>query len=235
MTNRREFLRTGVTVSAMPLAINGLLSAETAAREAGAGGVALHATIVDDRYAEARRFGDALGELGVRAAALRDGDVTDAYLALRSLWRERPAAIAGLTQFGPMFVLERLGFERGLRVVLRVEHRVRGDGELEHAIAGAPHVVALAETLQRQGVEWPVLFAALARTASGGGLGPRVERTVRTPGAKPELSRGEDPLDAFGVPESVIHYYRPIALRHGFGIPWDGPLFSWVIAPKAQG
>ncbi len=233
MTNRREFLQTGVTVSAMPLAINGLLSAGTAAARGAGTAPVLHTALSDDRYAEGRRFAEALGEIGVRAVALRDGDVTEPYLALAALWRERPAAVAGLTQFGPMFVLERLGFEHGLRVVLHVEHRVSGDGELEHSITGAPQVIALAEALQRQGVEWPVLFAALAR-AAGDGRGPRTERAIRTAGARPKLSRGEDPRDPFGVPESVIHYYRPIALRHGYGIPWDGPLFTWVIAPAAR-
>ena len=35
------------------------------------------------------------------------------------------------------------------------------------------------------------------------------------------------------APESVIHYYRQFASQEGNGVPWDGPLFSWVLAPGA--
>lgn len=168
MTNRREFLQTGVSVSTLSFAINGLVSDAAHARSAD-NKVALHKAIFDDRYAEGRAFAQTISGLGVPAEALRDGDVTHFYEELDLLWRERPAAIAGLTQFGPMFVLERLGLERGLRVARRVEHEVRSSGPLEHTMTGAP--------------------------------------------------------------ESVIHYYRPLALQEGRGIPWDGPLFSWVIAP----
>lgn len=232
MTNRREFLQTGVSVSALPLALHGLLSAETARARSADERTMLEAVVVDDRYAEALRFADALGVLGVPAQSLRDGDVTDSYLALERLWRERPVAIAGLTQFGPMFVLERLGREHGLRVALRAEHRVNGDGTLAHVIGGAPDTLAFAETLQRESPDWPVLTAMLAASCRGAGAATR-ECTIATPGGKPRLRRSAGaPKDP--APDSVIHYYRQFALQEGREIPWDGPLFSWVIAPRAR-
>jgi hypothetical protein len=45
----------------------------------------------------------------------------------------------------------------------------------------------------------------------------------------------ERPTDSgsTGESDSVIHYYRQFAIQEGRGIPWDGPLFSWVLAPGA--
>jgi hypothetical protein len=69
------------------------------------------------------------------------------------LWRKEHVAIAGLTQFGPMFVLERLAHERGMHVALRVEHQVRAAGTLAHAVSAHPETVALAEQLSSRGLD----------------------------------------------------------------------------------
>ena len=233
MTNRREFLETGVAVSALPFALNGLVAPEAAAARGAAGHVALEKAIYDARYAEGRLFAAALADLGVPAEALGDGDVTDAYVELDLAWRRRPAAIAGLTQFGPMLVLERLGRERGLRVAFQVEHQVHADGVLAHIMSGAPDTLALAETLRRRELEWPVLIAALAAHCRGDCTAP-ISRSIATPGAKPVLGREPNAPGLPDAPASPIHYYRPLALQEGRGIPWDGPLFSWVIAPRAR-
>lgn len=236
MTNRREFLQTGVSVSVLPLVTHGLLSpaaASALSEDSRANHAVLHQATFDDRYAEGRSFAEALGAVGVSARGLRDGDVTDPYQALDLLWRGRPAAIAGLTQFGPMFVLERLGRERGLRVALRVEHRVRADGTIAHVMSGAPETLSLAETLRRHGVDWPVLIAALA-TRCRADCTPPAARTIATSGGEPVLARAPDAIGCADAPASVIHYYRQFAIQEGRDIPWDGPLFSWVIAPPAR-
>ena len=119
MTNRRQFLQSGVAVSALPLALDKLTG-----RPSGTGGpasdfVRLHKAIYDDRYVEGQRFADAMRGFGVPCRALENGDVTAFwYEELDLLWRERQVAVAGWTQFGPMFVLERLAAERGLRMAL---------------------------------------------------------------------------------------------------------------------
>lgn len=233
MTNRREFLQTGVSVSALPLVMRGLLAPGTAAARGTGERLVLHKAIVDDRYAEGRQFAETLGEIGVPAEALNDGDVTRAYLALDALWRNRPVAIAGLTQFGPMLVLERLGGERGLRMAFRAEHRVSPDGMLAHALSGAPETLDIAENLRREVLDWPVLIAALAANCRGDCLTP-AERIIATPGRKPAMTRAAPASSVAGEPESVIHYYRPFTVQEGREIPWDGPLFSWVIAPAAR-
>lgn len=232
MTNRRDFLQTGVSVSALPLTLNGLLSRSAAAAPGVAAHVTLATAIFDDRYTEGRLFAETISRIGVRTQALLDGDVTNAYLTLDRLWRHRPSAIAGLTQFGPMLVLEQLGRERGLRVALRVEHAVRADGTLAHTMTGAPDTLALAEILRQQDVEWPVLIAALAAHCRGHCSAP-AERTIKTAGGRPLLMQRPNASGSAGEPESVIHYYRQFAIQEGRGIPWDGPLFSWVLASGA--
>jgi hypothetical protein len=130
MPNRREFLQSSAALSAV--AMNGLLVREAAAMSAVRNYAGLHTIIYDDRYPEACEFAAAAAEQSVAIRALDAGDVTRLYEELDLLWRSRPFAIGGTTQFGPMFVLEQLGIERGLRTALRVEHR--------------PHIVMAAES-----------------------------------------------------------------------------------------
>jgi hypothetical protein len=232
MANRREFLQTGVSVTALPPAINALLSGVASARAEGDNAV-LHKAIFDDRYAEGRAFAAAIGRFGVPLHALRNGDVTDFwYDELDMLWRERPAAIAGSTQFGPLFALERLASERGMRVALRVEHQVRPDGTLAHVMTGAPETLALAERLRVERIDWPLLVAALLTHCRADCRAP-VEHTVVMPGEAPALQTASVPLGSPRAPHSVIHYYTPKAIQEGRDVPWDGPLYSWVIAPAA--
>jgi hypothetical protein len=33
----------------------------------------------------------------------------------------------------------------------------------------------------------------------------------------------------------MIHYYAPLAIQQGHEFPLDGPLYSWVVVPRARG
>lgn len=233
MTNRREFLQTGVAVSALPLAADGLLFPESATAAVAPGArrdIGLYKAIFDDRYAEGRRFAEQAQRFGAPVRALTSGDVTDFwYDELDLLWRRTPAAIAGLTQFGPMFVLERLAHERGLRTAMRIEHQLRDDGSLAHVVQAPPESVALMEGSELARADWPALAAALA-THCRADCATLANATAVAPGAKrplPDAPRADGP-------ESVIHYYTPLAIREGQGVPWDGPLYTWVLAPRAD-
>jgi hypothetical protein len=231
MPNRREFLQTGAAVSAV--GVGALV-----ARDAGALGamaesaVGLHAAIVDDRYALAADFAAALGGHGVPVHTLDDGDVTRFWRAeLEPLWRTRRVAVAGLTQFGPMFAVALLAAERGLRTVLRVEHRAAGDDALAHVATGPVAVLDWLENAATSGVEWPGLMA-LAAWRSAGTLGPQHTATLRLPGGRPELSAA---ARARATTEpSPIHYFAPRGVQQGYGVAADGPLYSWAVAPRAR-
>jgi hypothetical protein len=131
-----------------------------------------------------------------------------------------------------MLVLEQLGVERGLRMALRVEHRLQADGTLAHSVTAAEETLALANALGASDFAWPVAMAALACGCASPGDAP--ERTVALAfgGAQPELQRAgaEPPASA-----SFIHYYTPRDVQQGYGPAVDGPLYSWVIAPTLRG
>lgn len=232
MTNRREFLQTGVSVPAWPLALSGLISSGASARIAK-DRLAVHKAVFDDRYAEGRMFADAMAGFGVPVFALDNGDITKLWTdELDRLWRKTPAAVAGSTQYGPMFALERLANGRGMRVALRVEHQVRPDGTLAHVMEGPSETMAMAAHLEGRGIEWPAIIAVLLTHCRVGGSAP-VERTIATQAARPVLTSASRPSGSASASESVIHYYTPHAIQQGRAVPWDGPLFSWLIAPRA--
>jgi hypothetical protein len=225
MTNRREFLQTSVAVSALPLTIHELVS-PAEAMPAARGAVLVRKAIVDDRYAEARIFAHELARQRVPAACLADGDVTRAYEHLDLLWRTDRFAVGGMTQFGPMLVVEQLARDRGLRVALRIEHAARVDGTVAHTITAAPGTLAVAAELAEQRPDWPALAAALVARCRPGA--EQARRTLVTSDTAPApLTR------ASALPrESIIHYYTPHAIREGAPLPLDGPLFTWVVMPR---
>jgi hypothetical protein len=229
MPNRREFLQTGAVVSAV--AMNGLMARGAEATSAARAGLALHKAIYDGRYALAREFAVAVVRQGVPVGALEDGDVTRFwYDELDLEWRRRPAVIAGTTQFGPMFVLEQLGAERGLRMALRVEHRPQPDGTLVHEITADANTIVLARDLGAAGFEWPVLMAALVCNVSTAATSQETA-ALAIGGIQPQLAAA---LQAqAGSQSSSIHYYTPRAVQQGYGVALDGPLFSWVLAPRS--
>jgi hypothetical protein len=225
MTNRREFLQTGAAVSAF--AVNGLVPRGAAAVHAIGATVSLQKAIYDDRYAESRRFAQTMTEHGVPVRVIENGDVTAFwYDELDLAWRQGPVAVAGLTQFGPMFVLERLAIERGMRLAMRIEHEPGPGGTLAHAFSAPRATIRIAEQLRATGLDWPALTGTLA--CRYGAASGRLEHAVLvTSGTRPRL-------ESAAARESIIHYYTPRAVQQGYSVPLDGPLFSWVIAPAAR-
>jgi hypothetical protein len=230
MTSRRQFLQTGIAASALPLSINALLSPSPAAAGSQVARVSLYKAIFDGRYAEGQTFARQAAGFRVPVHSLPYGDVTEIYDELDVLWRKERVAIAGLTQFGPMFVLERLARERGLQVALRVEHQVRADGTLAHVVSAHPETAALAEQLSVRGVDWPTSMAMLASHCRDHDAAAATKVTILTPGAQPVMLREPGAQR----PESIIHYYVPALIQAGQGVPLEGPLFSWVITPAAR-
>ena len=227
MTNRREFLQTSVSVSSLPLAMKvGLPASAIAAPEYR---IELDRVVFDDRYPEAVAFAHAAGGTAATSRALDRGDVTALwYDELDAAWRDKPLTIAGMTQFGPMFVLERLARERGLELIMRIEHGVPSQGTMAHEVMGPPETAIAAEYLEAQPLDWPVLAAVMVTHCPARGP-ERATRRFKTAAAAPV------PVEPTGPqPDTVVHYYLSAALRDGEGIPWDGPLFTWLIAPPSR-
>jgi hypothetical protein len=131
-------------------------------------------TVVDERFAAARALGAQARARGWAVSAIQ-GDVTQLWyadLALR--WRSGPAPIAGLTTASALFCLERLAWDAGMRLNLRIDHRGHRDGRVEHGLAAQPGLLARAE------------LAGLARADFTAALPPLLARATHAPRGRPE-------------------------------------------------
>lgn len=151
MTNRREFLHTAAALSAAPLV----------GRAAFAGmhqSIALETVVFDARHSEARAFGARAGTLGASPRAI-EGDITELWLGeLLGRWRAAPVAVAGLTERPALFLLERLAWDHGLRVVFEAEHEPDANGRAGHRVVRSADP-GLARELEAAGAGWPRALA----------------------------------------------------------------------------
>lgn len=183
MTNRREFLQIGLAATALPVAGGLFASGVQAAVSSPPPVMPLYKVLFDDRFAEGKAFGEVASHLGLACHAMQGGDVTDFwYHDLDLAWRAEPKPIAGFTRHGPLFVLEHSGWDRGLRVVFRAEHRSLGDGVIEHRLSGPAESLNTAAALAPAGSDWVRLMAAMVTQCAAGCSQP-AERTVVTRGA----------------------------------------------------
>lgn len=181
MTNRREFLQIGLAAAALPIA-QGLLYAEPVAAEVTGvpQSVPLYKAIFDSRYAEGRMFGDQAQRRGVSVLGFQ-GDVTNFWfndLDLR--WRNGREAIAGFTAHAALFVLERLAWDRGLKVVFRAEHHSL-PGSIEHRLTCREPLTSLARPLANAGERWSQVMANIV-TRCPVGAAESVAHQLVTPG-----------------------------------------------------
>ena len=182
MSSRRHFLQVGITASALPFALTNLQALPESSAEAVAPINELprrtfYKVIVDERIPESLRFGQHMREMGSAVHAIR-GDVTDLWFHdLFAQWTKEPVAIAGLTEHGPLFCLERLAWDHGMRVVYRAEHRLDGDCVL-HEVSGPEAVIGRAADLGPAGVDWTTQAARLVSGCQDGRSPTAVTRAV---------------------------------------------------------
>jgi hypothetical protein len=93
----------------------------------------LHLAIFDHRFAAGRQFASSSEARGIATRPIAN-DVTSLwYSELHPLWKQQPVAIAGVTAYGALFCLERLAWDRGMRVLHREQCDPQG------AVAGEPN------------------------------------------------------------------------------------------------
>ena len=126
MIDRRTFVQYGVTGLVVTLTA-GSFKLAGAATDA-------HLAIFDRRFAAARKFAQTTEARGISTRAIA-GDVTWVWFnELHPLWKQRPVAIAGLTTYAPLFCLERLAWDHGMRVIQRNQHDMRSPNEPDQAL-----------------------------------------------------------------------------------------------------
>ena len=153
MTNRREFLQTAAALSAAaPLAGRAAFAPGTGRQ------VALDAVVVDSRHAASREFGLRAARLGAALRAI-EGDITDLWQKeLLGRWQASPGAIAGLTERPALFLLERLAWDHGMRVVFEAEHVPAAAGAAAHRVVRTADA-RLARDLDEAGSGWTRVLA----------------------------------------------------------------------------
>ena len=138
MTNRREFLQIGVGAAAWPLVAG---AAHAAGVQAAPPSIPLFAAIYDMRFSESVAFARRCEALGVKSCSI-DGDMTRLWFdEIYPRWQRGPAAIAGLTAYGPLFCFQELARDVRMRVVFRAEHGPAASGGT-HTLNGPTQMVA---------------------------------------------------------------------------------------------
>lgn len=121
----------------------------------------LYAALFDRRFSDSRLFSWAAQQRGIEIRSI-SGDVTDVwYSELHPRWKESAVPIAGVTTYGPLFCLERLAWDHGMRVVYRGSHQRRSDRTIEHRLEAAAHQPEATPRKLSGRDAWPVEIAAL--------------------------------------------------------------------------
>jgi hypothetical protein len=238
MTNRREFIQVTLTASvggALAATAGEALAVEaiqlTQPEYAGAvryslrdpARLPLYAALFDRRFSDSRLFSWAAQQRGIEIRAI-SGDVTDVwYSELHPRWKEAAVPIAGVTTYGPLFCLERLAWDHGMRVVYRGSHQRRSDRTIEHRLEVAAQHSAITEHQLERATHWP---EATPRKLGGRDAWP-VEIAALMAGISP-LAKPV-PLNRNGV--STITCVGQCAPT---GSEPSETLYSWVIAPRAR-
>lgn len=122
MNSRRDFLKLSAAVSAWAAgaAQGGQVSQLAAVPSTPLYRGDFYKVVGDQRYPESMAFVAAARGQGIAGHTLARGDISKFWLnELQTVWQQTPAAVAGLTDAGPLFCLEQLCGQYGLRVIQR--------------------------------------------------------------------------------------------------------------------
>jgi hypothetical protein len=162
MASRREFLQVGLASLALPISAHAAFSSEIFPESRAGRVTPLYKVVYDQRFAASRMFAQEASDLGATLHPIQ-GDITDLWFHdLYARWKQSPVAIAGLTAQGPLFCLERLAWDHGMRVVFRADHSHQASGLLEHTLAVPEAMARRAAQVADRGAEWPRWMAGLA-------------------------------------------------------------------------
>lgn len=182
MPTRRTILKSAAALSAAPLAPR-IVFAD------GQAPAVLDALVIDSRHPESRAFGLRASDWGAPLRKM-DGDITDLWInELNTRWQSNPAAVAGLTERPALFVIERLAWDRGLRVVFEAEH-LPADGSAVHKVVRSANA-RLEAALNAAGQSWPAVLADQLLTGS------RVATRDHRPSGAAMADRHDEPMKLY--------------------------------------
>jgi hypothetical protein len=188
MTNRREFLHLGVAALSLPIAARAGLSNGLIAADERGESEPLYKVCFDERYPACAAFADEMKRRSIPTQTIR-GDITELWFSdLYYQWKQGPAAVAGLTAPGPIFCLEMLARDAGMRVALRVDHRQSAGDRIEHEFAGPEELLTRAADLESGAERWPERMAELVAQFPA-----ERDRTATKRFSAPAVATGKDP------------------------------------------
>lgn len=161
MTSRRQFIRSGLALSALSLPA---VPAWASAGVPVARRPYFERFIFDGRFAEAvevARYVTSFAQTSIRI----QGDLTPLwYDDLDPAWKRGSMTLAGVTTEHGLFVLETLAADRGMRVVYRGRHAAPAGGRIAHTSAGP---IRMLEHLAAERASfWSTLADAMTRYAA---------------------------------------------------------------------
>ena len=188
MASRREFLQIGVAALALPISARAGLAPAILGQANESTPTPLYKVIFDERFASSRAFASEVKRLGASVYGIK-GDITDLWFNdLDARWKKEAIGIAGLTEHGPLFCLERLAWDHGMRVVYRADHTYRADGYMEHELSGSERMLREAVNISSSGPDWSSRTASLL-TRCPANKAQASKMTVVTPAVK----KADDP------------------------------------------
>lgn len=148
--------------------------------------IVLYGIIADRRFPESVSFASEARRLG-HDVSMIDGDITSLwYSEIGPRWEQGHAAVGGLTTQGPLFCLERWAWDKGMRVILKMQHLRQADGQVRHLLAPEATSV-LNQKLAAAGEAYPVVAARAVHACAQGaplrGLSPEVTCRLADPEA----------------------------------------------------
>lgn len=206
MANRREFLQIGMAASAWPIAAkaDSISDKNTV--------IPFYKVVFDSRYEDSQKFADQMSKQGVPVHGIT-GDITPFWFKeLDAIWKKEPVAIAGMTAHGPLFCLERLAWEKGMRVVYRAHHTPCAGDIIEHTLA-AP------ELMIDKSKSGAFAFAGLD-TNWGAGVAKLMQ----------ECPLGHTAMDETKLTMPI----STMSIDTGGVDAFADPLISWIIAPAKK-
>lgn len=187
MANRREVLQIGMAAAVLPFGAGRAWGAPPV----GTGHeefISVYEALYDTRFAASRAFAERMATHGISTVAM-SGDMTAFWSDnLYHRWQEGATAIAGLTARGPLFCLERLAWDYGMRVIFRAQHSPSAAGSVWHEIEGVSTLVDVARR-EASAEDWiGAMSGVVGRYPSTSA--PSVRAEVHT--AKPAVQVPED-------------------------------------------
>ena len=156
MTDRRTFLKTGITALALPTIARNAFSLPLAIPAEKPSYIVPYKVVYDERYQDSIEFAREANKLGAATHGI-NGDVTDLwYNDLYHEWKKGPAAIMGMTTNDALFCLQILAQDQRMHAVFRVDHNYLSDDRIEHVITGTSRVPHEMADLANVGPAWNI-------------------------------------------------------------------------------